>query len=38
MKGVEENREGWEVVDDGGAQEGIGHDGGCRSTGRRERT
>lgn len=33
-----ENREGLEVVSDSGAQEKKRHDGGCRRTGRRDRT
>lgn len=35
---MEDNREGWEVVGHGGAQEGIRHDGVCRNTGRKDKT
>lgn len=36
--GCEGSGENREVVSDSGAQERKGHDGGCRRTGRRDRT
>lgn len=37
-EGSGENREGLKVVSDNGVQKRIGHNGGCRRTGRRDRT